>query len=162
MERKLNGTLYYASVPLCLWFSLPAMGQDCQITGRVLDAGRAAVATAVVTVTRVDSGLRRQVLSNAQGYFQLTPLSSGTYRIEAVKPGFKRLSRTLTGLNEVSPAVINLQMETAEVSDTITLEARQTGAGSLLAYICGLSAGSCCETIQPVTISSQTDSPFFP
>src|ERR1700683_2175089 len=145
MERKLNWGLYRLAVPLCLWFSLPALGQDCGITGHVFDASRAALATAVVTVTQVDSGSRRQVLSNAQGYFRLSPLSPGNYRIEAVKPVLKPQAQKFVELDRGSAATVDLQMEEAEVSETVTLEARETGAGSLLAYICGLSAGSGCE-----------------
>ena len=145
MERKLNWGLYQMAAPLCLWFSLPAVGQDCRVTGHVFDASRAALATAVVTVTQVDSGSRRQVLSNAQGYFRLSPLSPGNYRIEAVKPDFKPQAQKFVELDRGSAATVDLQMEEAEVSETVTLEARETGAGSLLAYICGLSAGSGCE-----------------
>jgi hypothetical protein len=141
-------------VPLCLCFILSALAQDSLITGHITDANRDAVATAVVTVTKLNSGSRRQVLSNARGFFQLAPLAPGTYRIDVVKPGFKPLLRSGVELGKSLAANVDLQMEHAEAS-----------AGSLLAYMCGLSLGSC-EMIEPpavsVSVSFQTDSPLFP
>jgi hypothetical protein len=162
MKRKLTLGLYHAAVPLCLWISLPALGQDCRLAGHILDHSRAPVATAVVTVTHVDSGSKRQVLSNARGYFQLAPLPPGNYRIEAVKPGYKPLARTGVELGVGMTTAMDLQMAEAEVSETVTLEARKTGAESLLVYICGLSRGSGCEMLEPALGASQSDPPFLP
>jgi hypothetical protein len=163
MKSKLIWRIHQAAVLLCLCLPMPVMGQDCSITGRVLDAGQAAVATAVVTVTQVDSGSRRQVLSNAQGFFRIAALPPGKYRIDAEKPGFHRPPGTFVGLDQGSTATVDLQMEEAEVSETVTLEARRARAGSLLAYICGLSPGSGCETIElEPTLSAQSDLPLLP
>jgi Carboxypeptidase regulatory-like domain len=162
MDCKRDCVVWLAALSLCQWgLSLPLFGQNCSITGYVLDPRRGAVATAVVTVTQVDSGSTRQILSNSQGFFQLASLPPGEYRIDAVKPGFKPLSHIAVELGRSLAATMDLQMENAEVSGAVTLEARKTSAGSLLAYICGLSVGSGCETIEPV-ISAQTDSPFLP
>jgi hypothetical protein len=97
----------------------------------------------------VDSGAKRQVLSNSQGHFQLAPLPAGQYRIEAAKPGFKPLARTGVSLSPDSATTLDLQMENAQSSETVALEVRRLNAGFLLAYICGLSAGSGCETLAP-------------
>jgi hypothetical protein len=148
------------SLSVLLGLSLPAMGQDSRITGHITDGNQSAVATAVVTATQVDSGSRRQVLSTAQGFFQLGPLAPGSYRIDVVKPGFKPLSQSGVELAGHLAATVDLRLEIAEGFETITLEARQTDAGSLLAYICSLSTG--CEMIEPVMVSSLTDSPFLP
>jgi hypothetical protein len=158
MKYKLTWGLRQAAIPICLGFSLPALAQDCRITGRVLDDSRTAVATAVVTATQMDSGSTRQVLSNPQGYFQLAQLPPGNYRIEAVKPGFAPLSRTGVDLGAGMTTTLDLQMKEAEVSETVTLEARKTSAESLLVYICGLSRGSGCEMLEPA-LSAATLSP---
>jgi len=166
MERTLNWRLFPIAVLLCLWPSLPVMGQDCRITGSITDAGGSALATAIVTATHLESGFERQVLSNAQGSFQLAPLPAGQYRIDAVKPGFKPLSRTGVFLGEGLASALDLRMEAAAASETVTLEARKTGAGFLLTYVCGLSRGSGCEMLAPIlepaTSGTATDSPFLP
>ncbi|HXM43659.1 MAG TPA: carboxypeptidase-like regulatory domain-containing protein [Bryobacteraceae bacterium] len=105
------------------------------MTGRVTDAAGTAVATAIVMTTQVDSGWKRQVLSNAQGYYQLAALPAGTYRIEAVKPGFKPLSRTGVSLSPGATATVDLRMETAELSEPTSLEARKAGSGFPLTYL---------------------------
>jgi len=153
--------LYPAAIPLCLWLSLPATAQDCRIAGRITDAGKTAVATAIVTATQVDSGSKRQVLSNAQGYFQLAPLPPGQYRIEAAKPGFKPLSPEGVSLGPGSTTTMDLQMENADIS-SVALEVRRGDAGFLLAYICGLSAGSGCETLAPEDPAAILDTAVLP
>jgi hypothetical protein len=141
------------AISLCLWVSLPALAQDFRITGHVTDASRAALASVIVTATNVDSGSTHEVLSTSQGYFQFARLPPGSYRLEALKPGYRLLSRT-----EVSPATgraatVELQMEGAQVSETVTLEARQTAAGFLLAYLCNVSPGSGCEMLDSADAS---------
>jgi hypothetical protein len=166
MERKLNWRLSPVAVLLCCWLSVPAIGQDCRITGRITDADGSALATAIVTATHLESGFERQVLSNAQGSFQLAPLPAGQYRIDAVKPGFKPLSRTGVDLAAGLNHAVDLHMEAAAVSETISLEARKVGAGFLLAYVCGLSRSSGCEMLTPILEPAmsgiQTDFPLLP
>jgi hypothetical protein len=166
MKRKLTWGLHNATVPLCLWLCWPVMGQDFGISGQVRDASRIAVATAVVTATSAESGSTRQVLSNAQGHFRLDRLPPGQYRIEAVKPGFKPLLRTGVGLGVGLTANVDLQMEEAEASETVILQARKTSTGSLLVYICGLSQGAGCEMLEPLPEPAlsvtQFDPPLLP
>lgn len=148
MKRLLAGCLYLAIVPLCLLLSLPIMGQECRIASRITDTSRAAVRTAVVTATEMDSGATREVLSNANGYFQFAPLPPGQYRIKAVKPGFKPLSRTGVGLGPGLTTTVDLRME-GDVSGGATLETRSAGVGSLVDYVCDFSPGSGCEMLDP-------------
>jgi len=135
MKRRLSCCFYLAAVPLGLWSALPAMGQDSRVAGHITDTSRAEVGTAIVTATQVDSGWKREVLSNAQGYYQLAPLPPGKYRIEAVKPGFKAFCRTDVELSPSIAATVDLQMEDAGVSETNSLEARKIGPGFLLTYL---------------------------
>jgi hypothetical protein len=76
MQCKLTWRLYPAAT-LCLGLCSSLLAQDSRITGHITDASGAVVAAAVVTATQVDSGSTRQVLCNAQGYFQLAPLPPG-------------------------------------------------------------------------------------
>jgi len=153
MRCKLTRCLYPA-VALCLGLWLPLLGQDSRITGRITDAAGAVVAAAVVTATQVDSGSTRQVLCNAQGYFQLAPLPPGEYRIEAIKPGFKPLLRTGVGLSPGLTANVRLQMDNAEVSETVPQVARNSDRGFLIAYMCDFALGSGCEMLETVSPSS--------
>jgi hypothetical protein len=134
MRRQLKYRLCPLAIPLYLWLSSPVMGQDCSIMGHITDSRQAAVATAIVTVTSLESGSKRQILSNAQGDFQLTALPPGKYQIDAVKPGFRPLSPTGVELSPGSAFTLDLLMD-AQVSQTVSLEARKTGARFLFAFL---------------------------
>ena len=137
------------TVVLCPWLALPGMAQECRITGHITDSRQAAIPNAIVIVTHVYTGSTRQVLSNPHGHFQLMPTPPGEYRIEALKPGFRPLVRTGTAQCSASTADLHLQLEEANVSGVLNLEAQKADDGSLLAYICGLAEGSGCELVQP-------------
>jgi hypothetical protein len=147
MQCKLTWRLYPAAT-LCLGLCSSLLAQDSRITGHITDASGAVVAAAVVTATQVDSGSTRQVLCNAQGYFQLAPLPPGEYRIEAAKPGFKPLLRTGVELSPGLTATVRLQMDNARVAETWVLAARKAGTGSLITYMCDFSLGSGCEMLE--------------
>ena len=53
-------------------------GQTSEISGRILDSSKAALAGAKITLTRSDTGLRRTTLSSEDGYYHLALLSAGT------------------------------------------------------------------------------------
>src|ERR1700722_5855059 len=145
--RMHHGLSFLLAIPLGLWVSLPALGQDARITGRITDAHQAVLPTVVVIATNVESGATREVLSNRQGYFQLAQLTPGNYRLEAVRPGYKLLSRAEVEVGVGRTATVELQMEAEEVSESVTLEGRTSAAGSLLAYFYDVSPGSSCEMI---------------
>jgi hypothetical protein len=147
VARMHHGLSYLLAIPLGLWVSLPALGQEARITGRIIDAHQSALPTVIVIATSVESGATREVLSNRQGYFQMAQLAPGNYRLEAVRPGYKLLSRAEVGLGVGGTATVELQMEAEEVSESVTLEGRTSAAGSLLAYFCDVSPGSGCEMI---------------
>jgi hypothetical protein len=131
MKRQPTWSLYFAAIPLWLWLATPLIGQDCRIAGHIMDADQNSVPTAVVIATQADSGATHQVLSNAEGFFQLLSLPCGKYRIETVEPGFQPLSRGGLGLNPGSTATVDLQLAPAENSKIATWGARGADASSL-------------------------------
>ena len=116
--------------------------------GHITNASGAVVTAAVVTATQVDSGSARQLLSNAQGAFQLTALPPGEYRIEAVKPGFDPVLRTGVVLRPGLTATLSLQMDRASVSAKVT---------TLTYMMCDFSLGSGCEMLETGSSGSATD-----
>src|SRR5207245_1454675 len=63
------------------------------ITGKILDASTAAIPNVRVTVTNEDTGSTAILLTNNEGIYRATALIPGTYRIEAVNPGFENAIR---------------------------------------------------------------------
>jgi hypothetical protein len=103
--------------------SLPALAQNSQLEGRVIDASQAIVGQAVITVTRTDSGLQREVLSNDQGLYAVPLLPPGQYHIVVNKVGFKPLTRTGIVLETGVTSTVDLQLEVGGVNESVTVEA---------------------------------------
>lgn len=71
----------------------PALGQTAQITGRITDAGSAALPAAAITIANVDTEARREVVSNGAGYYAAPFLRPGTYRVVVRLAGFRPFAR---------------------------------------------------------------------
>src|SRR6266542_5823478 len=69
------------------------------VTGRVLDAGGAAVPKAKVRVTNAATGESREAVADAQGNYLLPLLNPATYSIRAEHEGFKTTLREGLQLN---------------------------------------------------------------
>jgi outer membrane receptor protein involved in Fe transport len=69
--------------------SLKAQKDAASIEGRVVDASGAAVASASVTATNVDTSLTYRAQSSAGGEWAISPVRIGTYRIQISAKGFK-------------------------------------------------------------------------
>ena len=102
---------------------LPALAQNSQLEGRVTDASQSIVNQAAITVTRTDSGLQREVLSNDQGLYAVPLLPPGQYQISVAKLGFKPLTRTGIVLETGTITSVDLQLEVGGVNETVTVEA---------------------------------------
>ncbi len=61
---------------------------DVTIAGKIADANGLAVVGASVTVTSVDTGETRTVITDGEGRYQIIKLKPGTYKIKASASGF--------------------------------------------------------------------------
>ena len=74
------------------WPVAAQQGQS-SLQGRVLDESGAALPGAVVVVTHQDSGMFRQVVSNADGSYFVTGIVPGPYQITTELAGFRKYER---------------------------------------------------------------------
>ena len=97
MKRKRTpaSVVYWAAVFLLVALVLPASlsAQESRgrITGRVVDASKATVPGATVTVTDAARGSVVAVTTNEQGLFQVNYLAPGAYRVEVELAGFQEV-----------------------------------------------------------------------
>src|SRR5215831_3415280 len=63
------------------------------ITGAVRDPSGAAVTSAPVKVSNVDTGITKEAVTDSSGNFQFQLLQPGRYRLEASASGFKMFRR---------------------------------------------------------------------
>src|ERR1700676_4800878 len=70
-----------------------AFGQTAELTGQITDPSRANIPGANVTVTNIDNGIQRKVVSNTAGLYTVPLLQPGPYRIAVEKAGFQPVVR---------------------------------------------------------------------
>ena len=121
MKKSVSWSLLVRTTPLFL-LGLPALAQNSQLEGRVTDASHAVVSQALVTVTRTDSGLQREVLSSGQGLYVVPLLPPGQYQIGVNKLGFKPLTRTGVVLETGITSTVDLELEVGGVNETVMVE----------------------------------------
>ncbi len=116
-------------VSLALSFSSAALGQDAtgKIAGNITDPSGAAVAGAQISVTNTDTSVKKNLVSDANGYYQALQLPIGHYEISAESAGFQRtVVRPTTALeiNQTLRADVALQLGSA--TTTVTVESQSS------------------------------------
>ena len=104
----------------CLWSQAT---QASQIAGTVQDASGAAIPQTAVTVTNIDTGVARSVLSGADGAYLVTNLAVGQYRLQARKEGFSVYVQSGITLNVNSNPHIDVVMKVGAISEQIEVSA---------------------------------------
>ena len=74
-----------------------------------------------VTVTNVDTGAERSVITNEKGLYRAPLLPLGTYKVVAELQGFKKFEGTDIKLSVGQTAVVNATLSVGTVSETITV-----------------------------------------
>jgi len=89
------------------------------IVGQVLDATRATVRGATVTVTNRETGLRRTVKSDAAGRFDFPQLQPGIYsvRVDAAGFGFQQNDNVVSGLGQKQ--TVNFVLKVAQEKQVV-------------------------------------------
>jgi hypothetical protein len=93
------------------------------IEGTVKDAQGAVLPGVTVTVTNIDTGDERVVVSNESGLYRAPLLSLGTYRVAAALQGFKKFEQTGVSLRAGQTAVIDVALSVGALAETITVTA---------------------------------------
>jgi len=77
--------------------STRAQYEDGSVVGAIRDAAGAAVASAVVTVTNINTGIIVKTVANGSGEYEIPSLRVGNYNIEATAPTFSSaVARNIT------------------------------------------------------------------
>jgi len=107
-------------VPLvAILLSAPLIAQVGTISGRVMDETGAVLPGVTVTITNVDTGIARTLVSSDEGIYRASALSPGDYRVEAELPGFRTAVRSGITLTVGREAVVNLTLQVGEISERV-------------------------------------------
>jgi len=127
-----------------LLVALPLQAQvdvsTATLRGSVLDPTAAAVPAASVTVTNLDRGFTKTVLTGDDGTYQIPLLQPGTYRIEVVREGFEKAVAEKVEMTIGQIVVYDIHLALGSVSDVMQvteaaplIEAERTQQANTLA-----------------------------
>lgn len=127
MEKSMTRRLLLLC-SFALSFSL-AQAPVGNIAGSVRDASGGFMANVAVTITNLDSGLKREALSDVQGQFSAPALPAGRYEVRGQFQGFRQTVREAT-VAVGTTTTVDLALQIGAVTETVTVEA----ASSQIAY----------------------------
>jgi len=104
-------------------FLIPCWAQETsEITGRIADASGSPVAGAAVEIRQLNTDVKREVRTNADGYYTQALLPPSDYRVTVRFAGFKQEVRNVTlEVNQVSR--LDFKLEVGSVTETIEVTA---------------------------------------
>jgi len=121
------------------------------LEGHVIDPSGAAITGAKVIVSSGETGLRRELVTNENGYFLMTFLPLGEYAVTAEAGGFGAVQRNAR-VDLGATRVVDFKLQPATVSTQVTVEAD----ASLIEMARGEQKGSLDErTIEDRPMSSR-------
>ena len=124
MSRSGPKVLLGLLVLLAFTASAFAQGGRSDISGTILDSGKAVLPGATVTVTNEANGLERSTVTDGEGKFILPNLQPGTYTVKAELGGFQTATRTGMVVNVGQELSLNLTLNVAGVQETLTVTAQ--------------------------------------
>ena len=103
----------------------PLRAQEARgtISGTVMDANKAVIPGATVTITNIAMGTSQNVTTNDRGAFTVPYLIPGNYRIVVEAPGFKRYIRESVALQVNDRLEIDPLLEVGGSQETVTVTA---------------------------------------
>src|SRR5260370_27188375 len=91
------------------------------LTGAVTDPTQAVVPDARITITREETGIRREARTDAGGEYRVVLLPPGQYHISVEKPGFLAQTRKSIELTVGQSAVIGFQLAVGASNQTVEI-----------------------------------------
>jgi hypothetical protein len=91
------------------------------ILGTVTDPSGAGVGAAQVTTTETNTGVKRAVVTDAQGFYSFQSLPVGHYDVQVDASGFKPVRRVGVEINVNSKTVLDVRLSIGERSETVTV-----------------------------------------
>src|SRR5499427_7634786 len=114
MPRKIA-----AFILLTLAASVPAFAQSTAangtIEGTISDTSGGVLPGVTVTVTNVETGAERSVITNEKGLYRAPLLPLGKYRVVAELQGFKKFEQTDISLSVGQTATVNATLAVGTV-----------------------------------------------
>jgi hypothetical protein len=115
---------FFLSLAIALSASAPAFAQSTGgILGRVQDATSGVLPGVTVTATHLGTGAVRSVTTNADGFYQLRSLPTGSYSLVFELSGFGTVQQDGVSVEAAVNRTLNVTMDVGGVQETVTVTA---------------------------------------
>jgi Carboxypeptidase regulatory-like domain len=102
-----------------IYLSSPLFAQNASVSGQVVDAQRAAIGAATVTLMNTDTQVKVQTVTKGKGDFIFPPVVPGHYEVRAVAQGFTPTIQTGITLEIDESKVLTLMLKVGAVQQTV-------------------------------------------
>src|SRR5215467_11095230 len=119
---------------LCLLLTTlgTSFGQSMtSLRGTITDAQGAVIPGTVVTLSDMEKGTSRQVVTDAVGDYAFLQLQPGTYALKIEKPGFSTATRNNIKLLVNTPATLDVRLEVGNASETVNVTAETAATNTV-------------------------------
>jgi hypothetical protein len=105
--------------------SIPLIAQltTATISGTLTDPSGAVVPEAQVTAVEMSTGVTTRAVANSAGFYVLTGLSPGQYRLRVEKPGFQSYVQEGVVVEVNRPVTLNAALQLGAATQTVTVSA---------------------------------------
>jgi hypothetical protein len=139
MKRILGDFRIFTALLLVILFSASGGAQTRgTISGYVRDTSGAVLPGASVTLIHQETGAKRDVTANPDGFYQILGLTSGSYTLEAEAKGFKRYSSPGIELTVDQNVRADIQMNLGAVAESVEVKAAAALVDTRSATVSGL------------------------
>jgi len=121
MNRNTLG--HTAALVLVCGFGVAAQTTTAELTGTVMDATKAVVSGATVSVVSTDTAARRETVTTEAGSYTMPLLPPGTYRVRVQKEGFKPVTFSGVTLQVAQVARLDVTLELGSVTESVEVSA---------------------------------------
>ena len=102
---------------------MAAFAQTATVNGVVTDSSQAVMHGVTVTITNLETGLRRNTLTNDTGNYTFTLLPVGRYRLAAAMPGFNTETMAEVKLDVDQVVRLDFVLKLGAVAETVQVSA---------------------------------------
>ena len=103
--------------------SLAQIGGSGSIEGTVTDPSGAVVAGATVTATNVATSVATTRQTTNAGFYVITPLPAGEYKVTVTANGFQTLAQSNIAVNALETTSLNPKLQVGATTQSITVDA---------------------------------------
>ncbi len=126
--KSLSALLCAAVIAILVPGPAAAQTSAGSISGLVADSSGAVIPGVQVEVTDIDRNVSFETSSNEAGFYFVTPLPPGRYRITAQTDGFRRFVLEPFPITTQQKANLNIELELGQVTESVTV----TGSAQLI------------------------------